>query len=241
MHSAVEFADAVIAQLGLPDMRLPIQLALTWPRSVPMQGTAHVARGDRKATFYAPDWRGVSGGAESGKVRRLLKGDHGAVLNGANEAAVGLFLNDKIGFTDIAERVAYALDTIPYKKDITLDDVLAADKAAREDRARLTERSYALLQIILAILAFGVLVIVHEFGHFITAKRGGVQGQRILDRHGPDPPSSTRIKARCYCLKAAAVRRRVRHGGRGMVKVKTARLRQGEAAAPHAHRVCGVR
>ena len=54
------------------------------------------------------------------------------MLNGANEAAVGLFLNSKIGFTDIAERVAYALDTIPYKKDITLDDVLAADKAARE-------------------------------------------------------------------------------------------------------------
>ena len=50
------------------------------------------------------------------------------MLNGANEAAVGLFLNGKIGFTDIAERVAYALDTIPYKKDITLDDVLAADK-----------------------------------------------------------------------------------------------------------------
>ena len=61
-----------------------------------------------------------------------LKGDRGAVLNGANEAAVGLFLDGKIGFTEIAERVSHALDSIPYKKDVTLDDVLAADKAARE-------------------------------------------------------------------------------------------------------------
>ena len=115
VHSAVEFADgAVIAQLGLPDMRLPIQLA-------------EVA----KLTFYAPDYEAFPA-LNLAKHAASLKGDRGAVLNGANEAAVGLFLNGKIGFTDIAERVAYALDTIPYKKDITLDDVLAADKAARE-------------------------------------------------------------------------------------------------------------
>ena len=54
------------------------------------------------------------------------------MLNGANEAAVSLFLAGKIGFTDIAARVAYALDNIPYQKEITLDGVLAADAAARE-------------------------------------------------------------------------------------------------------------
>lgn len=132
VHSAVEFADgAVIAQLGLPDMRLPIQLALTWPQRVPCKiprmSLAEVA----KLTFYAPDYEAFPA-LNLAKHAASLKGDRGAVLNGANEAAVGLFLNDKIGFTDIAERVAYALDTIPYKKDITLDDVLAADKAARE-------------------------------------------------------------------------------------------------------------
>lgn len=132
VHSAVEFADgAVIAQLGLPDMRLPIQLALTWPQrvscKVPRMSLAEVA----KLTFYAPDYEAFPA-LNLAKHAASLKGDRGAVLNGANEAAVGLFLNDKIGFTDIAERVAYALDTIPYKKDITLDDVLAADKAARE-------------------------------------------------------------------------------------------------------------
>ena len=132
VHSAVEFADgAVIAQLGLPDMRLPIQLALTWPQRVPCKVPRMSLAEVAKLTFYAPDYEAFPA-LNLAKHAASLKGDRGAVLNGANEAAVGLFLNSKIGFTDIAERVAYALDTIPYKKDITLDDVLAADKAARE-------------------------------------------------------------------------------------------------------------
>ena len=132
VHSAVEFADgAVIAQLGLPDMRLPIQLALTWPQRVPCKVPRMSLAEVAKLTFYAPDYEAFPA-LNLAKQAASLKGDRGAVLNGANEAAVGLFLNGKIGFTDIAERVAYALDTIPYKKDITLDDVLAADKAARE-------------------------------------------------------------------------------------------------------------
>ena len=132
VHSAVEFVDgAVIAQLGLPDMRLPIQLALTWPQRVPCKVPRMSLAEVAKLTFYAPDYEAFPA-LNLAKHAASLKGDRGAVLNGANEAAVGLFLNDKIGFTDIAERVAYALDTIPYKKDITLDDVLAADKAARE-------------------------------------------------------------------------------------------------------------
>lgn len=132
VHSAVEFADgAVIAQLGLPDMRLPIQLALTWPQRVPCKVPRMSLAEVAKLTFYAPDYEAFPA-LNLAKHAASLKGDRGAVLNGANEAAVGLFLNGKIGFSDIAERVAYALDTIPYKKDITLDDVLAADKAARE-------------------------------------------------------------------------------------------------------------
>ena len=60
------------------------------------------------------------------------KGDRGAVLNGANEAAVGLFLAGRLGFAEIAENVARALDAIPCQKELTLDGVLAADAAARE-------------------------------------------------------------------------------------------------------------
>lgn len=132
VHSMVQFVDGAIkAQLGLPDMRLPIQLALTWPQRVPCKVPRMSLAEVAKLTFYAPDYEAFPA-LNLAKHAASLKGDRGAVLNGANEAAVGLFLNGKIGFTDIAERVAYALDTIPYKKDITLDDVLAADKAARE-------------------------------------------------------------------------------------------------------------
>ena len=132
VHSAVEFADgAVIAQLGLPDMRLPIQLALTWPERVPCKVPRMSLAEVAKLTFFAPDYEAFPA-LNHAKQAAALKGDRGAVLNGANEAAVGLFLDGRIGFTEIAERVSHALDSIPYRKDITLDDVLAADRAARE-------------------------------------------------------------------------------------------------------------
>lgn len=132
VHSAVEFADgAVIAQLGLPDMRLPIQLALTWPERVPCKVPRMSLAEVAKLTFFAPDYEAFPA-LNPAKQAAALKGDRGAVLNGANEAAVGLFLDGRIGFTEIAERVSHALDSIPYRKDITLDDVLAADRAARE-------------------------------------------------------------------------------------------------------------
>lgn len=132
VHSAVEFADgAVIAQLGLPDMRLPIQLALTWPERVPCKVPRMSLAEVAKLTFFAPDYEAFPA-LNLVKQAAALKGDRGAVLNGANEAAVGLFLDGRIGFTEIAERVSHALDSIPYRKDITLDDVLAADRAARE-------------------------------------------------------------------------------------------------------------
>ena len=131
VHSAVEFDDgAVIAQLGLPDMRLPIQYALTWPARVPCRAP-HLSLTDiAKLTFYPPDYEAFPA---LGLARRAAreKGDRGAVLNGANEAAVGLFLAGQIGFTDIAARVAQAMDAIPYQPAVTLEDVLAADAEAR--------------------------------------------------------------------------------------------------------------
>ena len=97
------------------------------PCKVPRMSLAEVA----KLTFFAPDYEAFPA-LNLAKQAAALKGDRGAVLNGANEAAVGLFLDGRIGFTEIAERVSPALDSIPYRKDITLDDVLAADRAARE-------------------------------------------------------------------------------------------------------------
>ncbi|MGO5027583.1 1-deoxy-D-xylulose-5-phosphate reductoisomerase [Candidatus Agathobaculum pullicola] len=132
VHSAVEFADgAMIAQLGLPDMRLPIQYALTYPARVPCKVPRLSLAEAAKLTFYAPDYEAFPA-LNLARQAAERKGDRGAVLNGANEAAVGLFLEGRIGFTEIAERVARALDAIAYRSSITLEDVLAADRAARE-------------------------------------------------------------------------------------------------------------
>lgn len=132
VHSAVEFADgAMIAQLGLPDMRLPIQYALTYPARVPCKVPRLSLAEAAKLTFYAPDYEAFPA-LNLARHAAAQKGDRGAVLNGANEAAVGLFLEGRIGFAEIAERVAQALDAIPYRSSITLEDVLAADRAARE-------------------------------------------------------------------------------------------------------------
>lgn len=132
LHSAVEFEDgAVIAQLGLPDMRLPIQYALTWPMRVPCKVPRMHLSELAKLTFFAPDEQAFPA-LRLARHAAKLKGDRGAVLNGANEAAVGLFLAGRIGFTEIAERVAQALDEIPYHASVSLEDVLAADRAARE-------------------------------------------------------------------------------------------------------------
>lgn len=132
VHSLVEFEDgAVLAQLGLPDMRLPIQYALTYPArvacKVPRLSLAEVGR----MSFFAPDYDAFPA-LSLAKRAAQEKGNMGAVLNGANEAAVGLFLNDKIAFGEIADRVAHALETVPYRKQITLDDVLESDRLARE-------------------------------------------------------------------------------------------------------------
>lgn len=132
VHSGVEFADgAVIAQLGLPDMRLPIQYALTYPARVPCKVPRMSLAEVAKLTFYAPDYEAFPA-LKLARQAAKQKGDRGAVLNGANEAAVGLFLQDKLAFGEIAERVAMALDAVPYRQTVTLDDVLAADRAARE-------------------------------------------------------------------------------------------------------------
>ena len=132
IHSLVEFEDgAVLAQLGAADMRLPIQYALSYPERTP--GPA--ARLDLLAcpplTFHAPD-------EDTFRCLKLALacarrgGSATAVLNGANEAAVGLFLEDKIGFLEIADLVEAALAAVPWQADPGLSDILAADRAARQ-------------------------------------------------------------------------------------------------------------
>lgn len=131
VHSAVEYDDgSVIAQLGNPDMRLPIQYALTYPKRVPCKVPALDLPTLSRLTFFAPD---TDAFPALNLARRAAKarGNLGAVLNGANEAAVDLFLKDKIAFTEIAELVGKAVEGVNYISEITVNDVLESDRAAR--------------------------------------------------------------------------------------------------------------
>ncbi len=132
VHSAVEFSDgSVIAQMGNPDMRLPIQYALTYPARVPCKVPPLDLPRRHNLTFFAPDEEAFPA---LGLARRAAaaRGNLGAVMNGANEAAVALFLSDRIPFYRIAELVREAMDTVGYLPEITVDDVLESDRAARE-------------------------------------------------------------------------------------------------------------
>ena len=132
IHSLVEYCDnAMIAQLGAPDMRLPIQYALTWPKRVPGPANPLDLWNCGPLTFGSPDletFRCLALALEAARTG----GTAGAILNGANEAAVAQFLAGKIGFLEIADRVAQAMAKVPVVRDPGLADILEADAAARE-------------------------------------------------------------------------------------------------------------
>ena len=132
VHSLVEFHDgAVMAQLGVPDMRIPIRLALTYPYRAenPAPPLDLLACGD--LNFAAPDEEAFPCLALA-KEAAAKAGNACAVLNGANEAAVAKYLNDEIGFYDIPRLVRHAMDTVPYTEHPDLAEILEADRAARE-------------------------------------------------------------------------------------------------------------
>ena len=132
IHSLVEYCDnAMIAQLGTPDMRLPIQYALTWPERVAGPATPLDLCSCGPLTFARPDtetFQCLALALEAAKTG----GTAGAILNGANEAAVALFLESKIGFLDIADRVRRAMEQVKVIADPSMTQVLEADAAARE-------------------------------------------------------------------------------------------------------------
>ena len=131
-HSFVEFVDgAVMAQLGAPDMRLPIQLALTYPERQPCPVDPLDLTKCGALTFFEPDMENFPCLA---LARRCAKmgGTACAVMNGANEEAVALFLDDKIGFYDIYELVSRAVEEVPNVMEPDLDAVLEADRLARQ-------------------------------------------------------------------------------------------------------------
>ena len=132
VHSMIEYTDnSVIAQMGVPDMKIPIQYALTYPERV----ECDVAQLDltklSSLTFYKPDYdtfkclRACKKSMELGGIAPVL-------ANGSNEAAVKLFLDRKISFTDIGDLVWDSMSAVEIREINTLQDVLDADLAARE-------------------------------------------------------------------------------------------------------------
>ena len=132
VHSLVEFRDgAMLAQLGTPDMKLPIRYALTYPyrAETPDRTLDLLACG--ALTFSAPD-------EETFPCLRIAKecaaagGTACAIMNGANEVAVAQFLRGEIGFNDIPRRVEQALSRVAVKYQPSLGDILEADRSGRE-------------------------------------------------------------------------------------------------------------
>ncbi len=133
IHSLVEFKDmSVIAQLGLPDMKLPIHYALCYPKRVSSNVKQLNLWDISKLTFDKPDYEtfkclslAIKAGMEGGTMP--------TVLNGANEVAVELFLKGKIKFNDIARIVESAMDNHKNVLKPTLDDIIYTDRCVREE------------------------------------------------------------------------------------------------------------
>ena len=133
VHSLVEFRDgALLAQLGTPDMKLPIRYALTYPHRAESPDAPLDLLTCGALTFDEPD-------EEAFPCLRLARqaaaagGTACAILNGANEAAVGLFLAGEIGFNDIPRCVERAMERVPVQYKPSLADILEADGAARRE------------------------------------------------------------------------------------------------------------
>ena len=132
VHSMVEFVDgAVMAQMGAPDMRLPIQLALTYPERIecPVDGLDLLSCGP--LTFSAPDLENFPCLQLAFDCARK-GGTACPAMNGANEDAVAMFLRDEIGFYDIYDFVSRAVEAVPFIENPTLEQVLEADRRARQ-------------------------------------------------------------------------------------------------------------
>lgn len=132
VHSAVEYDDnSVIAQLGLPDMRIPIQYALTYPERFESPVGELSLSQIGKLTFFEPDY-------ETFRCINLCRkainmgGLYPAAVNSANEQANLMFRQGKIGFLDIADKVEAVLEKTPHYDNYTFEDILEIDKFARE-------------------------------------------------------------------------------------------------------------
>ena len=143
VHSMVEFCDGVVlAQLGTPDMRLPIRYAMTYPKRGENPAPPLDLLNSPPLTFMEPD-REVFPCLRLAEEAAEQGGTACAILNGANEEAVRLFLEQKIGFYDISDLVAEVRAMVPTVQSPSLEDILTADREARAALKSAYSRSHA--------------------------------------------------------------------------------------------------
>jgi 1-deoxy-D-xylulose-5-phosphate reductoisomerase len=132
IHSAVEFEDStVIAQMSVPDMRLPIQYALTYPERLPSAAERLSLTDIERLTFIEPDYDAFSCLALAREAARL-GGNAPCALNAANEAAVSLFLNDEIAFYEIPGAVEKVFSQIEKTRELSLDIIENTEAKVKE-------------------------------------------------------------------------------------------------------------
>src|SRR5881296_3658679 len=132
IHSLVEYCDgSVIAQLGLPDMRTPISYAMNYPERMPLEVPPLDLAGIGKLTFFRPDHERFPCLGLGYEALRI-GGTMAATLNAANEVAVAAYLQEGIGFLDIADVIRTTMDAHAPRDVTTLEDALEADRWARE-------------------------------------------------------------------------------------------------------------
>ncbi len=139
IHSMVQFEDGSIkAQMGLPDMKLPIQYAMAFPQRIPNKFPRYDFRKPGTLTFEEPDTRTFRNLVLA--TDALFKGGNvPCVLNAANEIAVFAFLRNRIGFLDITEMVERTIDKIPFIEKPTLEEYFESDAEARNFAASLIQ------------------------------------------------------------------------------------------------------
>ena len=130
IHSMVEFEDgAVIAQMGMPDMREPIQLALSYPQRLPLDNKKIDFAALGSLNFHEPSYENFPC---LGLAFKALErgGNIPCAMNAANEVAVAAYLQDKIGFYDISDTIARTMDSVPFIANPSEDDIFSTDALA---------------------------------------------------------------------------------------------------------------
>ncbi len=193
VHALVRLTDgALLAHLGLPDMRVPIAYALAYPDRARLPGSARLdLAAGLVLPFEAPDpdtFRCLALARIAGEAGGLAP----CALNAADEEAVAAFLAGRCSFLEIPELVERALDAVEPGPLEQLEQVVRADAAARAVVRHALPAGVAPMSVPLAIGGLLLLVFIHELGHFLAAKGVGMRATRFSVGFGPALLSRTR-------------------------------------------------